>query len=83
MTRRSAPSLEEAGFEVSAERVAPMHLLEPRRLVEDEGLVRALRIAGNIAREPAARRRVLDMRATFRKHMRALCAVALVARKPD
>ena len=30
--------LESEGFEVKAEATAPMHLLEPKRLVQDEGL---------------------------------------------
>lgn len=74
--------LESAGLEIEAEAEAPMHLLEPRRLVQDEGLLGALRIAANIASNPAARRRVVEMRGVFRKHMKLMCAVALVARKP-
>ncbi|MFN8626748.1 MAG: methyltransferase domain-containing protein [Candidatus Binatia bacterium] len=75
--------LESSGFRVEAEFTAPMHLLEPRRLVQDEGALGALRVAATIAQTPAARRRVRDMRAVFRKHMGVLCAVALVAHKPS
>lgn len=32
-----------AGITVTAEHTAPMHLLEPARLVKDEGLLRTLR----------------------------------------
>jgi phospholipid N-methyltransferase len=74
--------LEAEGFQVEAEITAPMHLLEPGRLVQDEGVLGAMRVVGNVARSPAARRRVLEMRAMFRKHMSVLCAVAVVARKP-
>lgn len=74
--------LEAAGFEIETHATAPMHLLEPRRLVQDEGWLRALRIVGNIATNPAARRRVLEMRRVFRKHMDVMCAVTIVARKP-
>jgi hypothetical protein len=41
----------------------------------------ALRIAGNLAITPAARRRVAEMRGAFRKHTTSICAVAIVARK--
>lgn len=73
--------LEGAGFEIETHATAPMYLLEPRRLVQDEGWLRALRIVGNIATHPAARRRVLEMRRVFRKHMDVMCAVTIVARK--
>lgn len=75
-------TLTAAGFEVTAHARAEMHLLEPARVVADEGLGGAARIAWNVARDAVARGRVLEMRAAFRKHARALCAVMLVARKP-
>jgi SAM-dependent methyltransferase len=67
------------GFTVTARRRAPMALLEPRRLVADEGLARAARIAGRALRDPAARRRVLEMRGVFRRHQAHLGAISLVA----
>jgi len=73
--------LESAGFRVESCATAPMHLLEPRRVIRDEGLLRALRIAFNVLRTPAARRRVLAMRKVFGRHDDKLCAVALVAKK--
>lgn len=75
--------LEEAGFEVVTSALAPMHLLEPARLVADEGLRGALRIASNVVRTPSALRRVVAMRAVFRKYADNLCAVAMVARRPS
>jgi SAM-dependent methyltransferase len=74
--------LTQAGLEVAFERTAPMHLLEPARLVRDEGLLRAMRFVWNVARHAAARRRVLTMRRVFRKYARHLAAIALVATKP-
>jgi hypothetical protein len=71
-----------AGFAVQAVELAPMHLLEPRRLVRDEGLWRALRFAFNVATHSAARRRVLKMRRVFRTYQQHLSAVAIVAVKP-
>ena len=73
--------LEEGGFDVIAERTAPMHLLEPSRVVRDEGLLGAARIAFNVMRSPAARARVFEMRRAFRKHQAHIEAVMLVARK--
>jgi len=74
--------VEEAGFRVVDEWTAPMALLRPRRLVADEGVARAVRIAANVARDRDARRRVLAMRATFRRNADHLGALGLVAVKP-
>lgn len=74
--------LEAEGFEVITDSTAPMHLLEPARLVRDEGLGGALRIIFNALRDPAARRRVIAMRRAFRRWTHVLSAVALTARKP-
>jgi hypothetical protein len=70
-----------AGFDVVAEHTAPMHLLEPARLIKDEGFLRTLRFAWNVATHAEARRRVLTMRRTFRKYNSHLAAVVLVATK--
>ena len=75
--------LEEGGFEVTFSATTPMHLLEPARLVADEGVLGALRIVGKIVRHPAARARVLAMRAVFRKYAPQMCAVVPVARRKD
>ena len=61
---------------------APMALLQPRRLIADEGLLGALRFASNVLTHRAARRRVLDMRRTFRQHREHLAAIAIIAHKP-
>ena len=75
--------LESEGFEVRTEAVAPMHLLEPRRLIRDEGLRGVLRILFNVLRTPAARRRILAMRGMFRRHQDVMCAVTFVATRPE
>ncbi|HEX6960751.1 MAG TPA: methyltransferase domain-containing protein [Lacipirellula sp.] len=74
--------LEDAGLTVITERTAPMHLLEPARVIADEGFWRAIRFAWNVARSPQARRRVRAMRRAFRNHEGRLAAVMLVAVKP-
>lgn len=67
------------GFTVTAQKTAPMALLEPRRLIDDEGLIPALRIAGRALRDPAVLRRVLHMRRVFRRHSAHLGAISLLA----
>jgi SAM-dependent methyltransferase len=61
---------------------APMALLEPGRVLADEGLFGALRFARNLVIHRDARTRVLGMRRTFRKHRERLVAVAIIAHKP-
>ncbi|MDM4141349.1 MULTISPECIES: class I SAM-dependent methyltransferase [Mycobacterium] len=74
--------LAEHGLVVDHVATAPMALLHPRRLVSDEGLLGALRFARNVLVHRDARKRVLTMRRTFRKHRERLAAVAIVAHKP-
>lgn len=70
------------GLVVQHVATAPMALLQPRRVIADEGLVGALRFAKNVLTQPDARKRVLAMRNTFRRHRERLTAVAIVAQKP-
>jgi SAM-dependent methyltransferase len=71
------------GLVVDHVATAPMALLQPGRVIADEGLLGALRFARNLLLQPAARKRVLMMRSTFRKHRERLAAVAIVAHKPS
>ena len=73
--------LAEHGLVVDYVTTAPMALLQPRRVIADEGLRGALRFAKNVLTHRDARKRVLTMRRTFRKHRRQLVAVAIVAHK--
>ncbi len=73
--------LEGEGFVVKAAEVAPMALLEPARVVADEGLLRALRFAFNVLRDADARRRVFEMRKVFRRHRDQIAAVMLTAER--
>lgn len=75
--------LEAEGFQVIGEARAPMHLLQPKRMIQDEGLGRVLKIMFNILRDPAARKRVLGMRAVFNKYSNDIAAISLVAIKPS
>ncbi len=75
--------LEEAGFAVRHTREAPMHLMEPRRMIQDEGLWGAATFALRVIRSSAARRRILGIRRTFKKYNEHIKAAALIAVKPE
>jgi len=74
--------LTDAGFRIDTIDHAPMALLQPARVVADEGFFGALRILGNLILQGGARRRVLGMRRTFHRYRRELTAVALVGVVP-
>ena len=72
--------LTDAGFDVQERCTAPLHLLEPRRLLADEGLAGAARFVGNVIRRPDARARVLAMRRAMggnAAHLQACVVVAM------
>ncbi|WP_006245644.1 class I SAM-dependent methyltransferase [Mycolicibacterium tusciae] len=75
--------LTDAGFEDVSVDYAPMALLNPARVLADEGLFGALRIIGNLIVRGAARRRVIGMRMTFHRYRRSLTAVAAVGIVPS
>ena len=69
------------GFDIQSVDLASMSLLEPRRLISDEGLAGALRFVWNLMRDGEARRRVLEMRSVFRRYRKELGAVAITGIK--
>jgi ubiquinone/menaquinone biosynthesis C-methylase UbiE len=71
--------LESEGFTVKSVNKAAMSLLEPGRLIRDEGLAGAIRFAKNLLRDSEARQRVLEMRSTFRRNRKNLGAIAITA----
>lgn len=73
--------LENEGFTVKKVETNPMHLLERKRIIEDEGIWRTLKIAFNILTNPTARKRILGMRKVFRTYGEHLNAVAIIAEK--
>jgi hypothetical protein len=58
-----------------------MHLLEPRRMLADEGYGGVARIAWNLLTHPAARRRVLSMRRMFTRFLSNLAAISFLCVK--
>ncbi len=75
--------LEAEGFIIQAEATTPMHLLEPNRLIQDEGFWGTLRFVGNVLRNKEARHRVKTMRKVFQKYEEHLAAIMLVGVKRD
>ncbi|WP_293856581.1 methyltransferase domain-containing protein [Sphingomonas sp. SCN 67-18] len=74
--------LEDAGFVTEAPTLVPMNLLNPGRLIADEGLGGALRFARNLLFDGKARQRVRAMRRVFQANRAYLRGIAIVARKP-
>ncbi len=82
LTRREwCDHLKQSGFEIIQVSTAPMNLLQPARLVADEGVWRTIRFMKNVLTDHDARRRVLTMRRTFQKYRSHLRAVSVIARK--
>ena len=72
--------LENNGFKVLSIKVAPMGLLQPKQMIEDEG-PRVLKIMFNLARNPQARKRVLAMRKVSSENAQNLGAISIIAEK--
>ncbi len=80
-TRQWNGWLQDAGFVVEEKTTAPMHLLQPARLIHDEGVGGAARFLFRALRTPGAVRRLRAVRGIFRRHQRHLCAVGFIARR--
>ena len=73
--------LQNEGFEIVHVHTNDMALLEFKRVVDDEGLFRTLKIMLNVLIHGDSRRRIVQMRDKFRKHRNNINAVAIVAKK--
>lgn len=71
--------LDDAGFDVREQFTAPLHLLEPRRLLADEGFAGTARFVSNVVCQPDARKRVRAMRSAMSGNASNLQACVLVA----
>jgi hypothetical protein len=75
---------EQNGLKATWKRDAPMRLLEPRRMLQDEGFKGVFRIAASMAMNPTLRERIFAMRQLFRKYRDHLGAIALIGlRAPE
>lgn len=72
---------EENGLKVKWSGSAPMHLLEPRRLLRDEGVAGGMRIAFRVATNPSLGGRILAMRRLFHTYSDYLGAISLVGER--
>lgn len=73
--------LENEGFRIVEIKTNPMLLLDTKRIIDDEGLFRSLKIGFNIIRQPKARRRISEMRCVFNRYKKQMNAIAIVAEK--
>jgi SAM-dependent methyltransferase len=72
---------ERNGLKVTWSSEAPMHLLKPWRVLQDEGLRGGLRFAFKMATDRTIRRRIFAMRRLFHKYGEHLGAISLVGRR--
>ena len=73
--------LKDEGFSIKEVFINEMHLLETKRIIDDEGLWGTLKIGFNILCNRAARLRVNDMRKTFQKHQQHMNSIVIIAEK--
>lgn len=69
------------GFRIVKVMTNPMHLLEKKRIVDDEGFIRFLKIIFNIMTHPKARNRIKRMRQVFRKNEKNIFAISIISEK--
>ncbi len=74
--------LEHEGFKVHKVLSEPFHLLEPKRLVQDEGFSGSLKFTANLIRHKEARNAVLHMKKVFRTYQANLTGISIIAIKP-
>ncbi|MBL0295262.1 MAG: class I SAM-dependent methyltransferase [Saprospiraceae bacterium] len=73
--------LKKEGFTIHATETNPMYLLEPQRIIDDEGFFRTLKIVFNVLTHPKERARILAMRKVFNKYKENLNAICIIAKK--
>ncbi|MBS9768505.1 MAG: class I SAM-dependent methyltransferase [Flavobacteriaceae bacterium] len=80
-TKEWTELFENAGFKIREIAYTPMHLLEPKRIINDEGFFRALKIGFNVLTHSKARKRIKEMRASFVKNEKHMQGISIVAEK--
>ena len=73
--------LKSEGFAIRKTFTRDMKLLEPNRVLNDEGFFRTLKIGFNILTHPDAAQRIFAMRKIFKKYQNHLNAVGIIAEK--
>lgn len=62
---------------------AELDLLEPRRMLQDEGILRCLKIAFNVASDSRLRQRIIGIRRIFRRYREHLGAISIVGLRAE
>ena len=75
--------IESQGFTIEKVMTNPMRLLEPKRVIQDEGFFRTLKIVFNILTHPKERKRILDMKRVFKKYEKYMIGISIIARKKE
>ena len=73
--------IEQEGFRVVTVETRPMHLLQLKRMIADEGVFRTLKILFNILTHPKERGRIRAMRDIFKKYENQMNAISIVCEK--
>lgn len=73
--------LEQEGFKVKEVYTNGMFLLETKRMIDDEGLWRTLKIGYNIMVNKPARTRILEMQKVFRRYQNNMNSIVIIAEK--
>ncbi len=74
--------LVEEGFEIQTVLTGKMLLLEPKRILQDEGVFRTIKIGFNFLKHKDLGARLLKMRKVFRDYGNHLKAIVIIAQKP-
>jgi SAM-dependent methyltransferase len=70
--------LEQQGLKVIWCGEADLDLLEPRRMLQDEGIFRCLKIACNVLKDGLLRQRILAIRRIFHRYREHLGAISII-----
>lgn len=73
--------LKKEGFKIKEVFESPMHLLNPSRVIKDEGFFRTLKIGFNVLTHPKERARIIKMRKVFKKYESQMTAFGIIAEK--
>lgn len=75
--------MERQGLKVIWNCQADLDLLEPGRMLQDEGILRCLKIACNVLRDSTLRQRILAIRKIFHRYREYLGAVSMVGLRAE
>jgi cyclopropane fatty-acyl-phospholipid synthase-like methyltransferase len=74
-------TVESTGFQVQQQQTGAMQLLNPRQVIQDEGVFNTLQIAWNLLTQPPLRKRLLSIKQVFSQHQQDLGYIIFTAMK--